>query len=133
MRPYFSDTDRLRRLAERNLQSGLTRLKRWWSRKYNRPPTDQMFVTQTPADLELEMLEDLIFQRDEIMRKLNPEKEEDGVYEPGERAHLRKQLSSINDALGVEPDLGDDPLIDAWERELEAGRMPDFSRTTTVE
>ena len=45
-----------------------------------------------------------------------------------ERRRLSKQLRSIMKALGEpDPTLGEDPLIDKWERELAEGKTPDLN------
>jgi hypothetical protein len=102
----------------------LARLKRWWSRKYNRPPNDPMFVSQTEPELRLEMFEDLLVQREEILDKL----EEAGDLR--ERADLHERLQEINKVFDYKTDMGEDDLIDEWERDLEEGRVPDLSKTT---
>lgn len=38
-------------------------MKRWWSRKYNRPLNDPLLLEQSRADLELEWMEDHIEDR----------------------------------------------------------------------
>lgn len=103
----------------------MTRLRRWWAKKYNRPPTDPMFTGQTVAELELEMFEDLLLQREEIMEKLD----EHG-HDQRERGELRERLAEINEVFEIETDLGEDSLIDEWERQIAEGEVPDLSKTT---
>ena len=122
MRPPFSDTGRLQKLAEKNLEGGLARIKRWWSRKYNRPPNDPMFTNQTPAELQLEMFEDLLWQREDILEQLEK------TVDSRERADLRERLGSINEIFDYKVDMGEDDLIDEWERDLEEGRIPDLTK-----
>lgn len=116
---------RLQRQAEKNLSQGLTRIRRWWSKKYNRPPTDPMFAGQTLAELNLEMLEDFLVERQRIIKLLD-----EGIRDLEERAELHDRLGEINELFGYEVDLGEDPLIDEWERDLESGRVPDLSKRT---
>lgn len=84
-----------------------------------------MFVGQTVAELELEMFEDLLLQREEIMEKLD----EHG-HDQGERAEMRERLAEINEVFGIELDVGEDALIDEWERQIAQGEVPDFSKTS---
>lgn len=85
-----------------------------------------MFTSQTVAELELELFEDLLFQREDIMDKLR-----DSHIDQRERSSMRDRLVEINKVFGFEPDLGEDPLIDSWERDLEDGKIPDLSTTKT--
>jgi len=71
------------------------------------------------AELSLEMYEDMLLRREEIMEQLETanSKVSSGLYE---------QLNSINVALG-EPPVVQDELVERWERELEQGIMPDLN------
>lgn len=71
------------------------------------------------AELSLEMYEDMLLRREEIMEQLETanSKVSSGLYE---------QLNSINVALGESPVVQDE-LVERWERELEQGIMPDLN------
>lgn len=71
------------------------------------------------AELSLEMYEDMLLRREEIMEQLETanSKVSSGLYE---------QLNSINVALGEAPVVQDE-LVERWERELEQGIMPDLN------
>lgn len=84
-----------------------------------------MFVGQTAAELQLEMFEDLLSQREEILEQL------DAVTEAQERGNLRERLHGINKVFGYALDQGQDDLIDEWERDLAEGRVPDLTKKTT--
>lgn len=122
MRLRFSDTRRLQKLAEKNLERGHARLRRWWSRKYNRPPNDPMFEDQAEAELQLEMFEDLLLQRERIIEKLRTH------LDPRERLDLKERLQEIDEVFDYKVELGEDELIDEWEKDIEAGRTPDLTR-----
>ncbi|OGO08145.1 MAG: hypothetical protein A2Y61_00225 [Chloroflexi bacterium RBG_13_60_13] len=106
------------------MKEGLGRLKRWWSNKYKRPPTDPLFENQTAAELRLEMYEDLLAQREEILERM------EGESDMRERRDLHERLSKINGMFGFAPDQGQDDLIDEWERDLAEGRVPDLTKKT---
>jgi hypothetical protein len=118
MRPRFSDNAHLQREAQRDIHSGLGRLKRWWSNKWKRPLNHPLLLGQTVAQLLTEFYADLYEEKEEIERRLeNPD---------GDTSKLRERLRSITAFLGEEaPDVADD-LIDRWERELAAGKTPDL-------
>jgi len=81
-----------------------------------------MFLGQTEAELRLEMFEDLLERREEILEQLHQE-----AVAPRERADLREKLQSIDAVFDRDKsDLGEDPLIDKWEREIAEGKTPDF-------
>lgn len=81
-----------------------------------------MFTGQTVAELYSEMYEDLLIQREEILEKL------DEISDSRERGELRERLSGINKVFDYEVDIGEDDLIDEWEKDLAEGRVPDLSR-----
>lgn len=128
MRLPFSDSARLRKAAKANHASGLSALKRWWVGKYKLPPTHPLFEGQSMAALTLEMFEDLYVRREEIKRDLKD------VSSAKERLELMDALQKLDEALGERDEATDpngpmvtgDPLVDRWERELAAGRMPDL-------
>jgi hypothetical protein len=120
-RPGFADTSKLRSLAKHNLDFGLVRLKNWWIRKYQLPPTHELFQGQSVAELELEFYEDMWAKKEMI------EKELDEDTQGADRGELYRQLNSVHKALGLETE-SEDPLIDEWERDLAEGRIPDLEK-----
>lgn len=120
-RQYFSDTKRILKKANSNYKAGLAGLKKWWSRKYKLPPNHPLFINQSLADLTLEMYEDSLVRKDEIMEELKEAKGEAS-------SALLKQLNAVSKLLG-EDEYTSDPLIDKWERELEEGLTPDLNET----
>lgn len=68
------------------------------------------------------MFEDMLVRREDILEDLEE------TTDPKERGSLRDQLQKIDKILGNEVELGEDDLIDEWERDLEAGRSPDLGR-----
>lgn len=99
------------------MADGLTHVRQWWSQKYSRPATDPAFERQTYAELHLEMLEDLHLRRKGLLRDLEDRPADFKAVE---------ELQQLNKALGIEGEVSSDPLIDKWERELAAGRIPDL-------
>lgn len=102
--------------AQKNLDSGEAQIKRWWSERYKLPPNHELFLSMSLSEHIQEMYEDLLFKREEVERNL-----EEGV---GDKEILMKQLAALNRAL--EEEVSEDDLIDQWERDLEAGRVPDL-------
>lgn len=127
MRLPFSDSDRIREEAKRNVDSGLAQMKRWWVQKYKLPPNHLLFQNQSFTALNLEMMEDLWMRERELSEKT--ETEEGSVLN---EAHA--QLQDVRKALGLVRDFaeakvtGSDPLVDQWERDIAAGRVPDLDR-----
>jgi hypothetical protein len=117
MRPGFSDGNRLKEVARSNWESGMTGIKRWWVNKYKLPPNHPLFLERSLSEWTLEMYEDLFAQRSEVESEL-----EEG---DGETEELLQRLNAINRALGDE-ELPQDDLFDQWERDVEAGRIPDL-------
>jgi len=111
---------KVRRRAEREVKSGIAGLKRWWSQKYKLPPNHPLFLEQSVAELNQEMVEDLLIRKREVMAEL--ENEETRMRE---RQELGRQLRALNEALGDKQE-SEDELIDQWERDLEEGRIPDL-------
>lgn len=118
MRPPFSDFEAVKQRAKANVQSGLGRLRRWWMRKYKLPASHDLFLSQTVAELHLEQLEDLYEEREGLEREL-----EAGGGDMSAVRAAQERLEQINRALGEQA--GDD-LIDLWEAELAAGRVPNL-------
>jgi len=86
------------------------------------PPNHDLFENQSVAELNLEFYEELMTRRQEILDELDDED-----TRSDEAGRLLKALNSINKALGLEETVQDD-LIAEWERELDAGRIPDLNK-----
>lgn len=63
--------------------------------------------------------EDALIKRKELLQILEDT--------DGEKAHIYKQLSALNEFLHFQDDFIDDPLVAKWEAELEQGLIPDFN------
>lgn len=118
MRPRFSDGERIKQAAMQNWKSGMTTIKRWWVDKYRLPPNHPLFTECSISEWTQEMHEDLLARKAEIEADLEDAR---GDTEP-----LMRQLAAVNKALGDKEAIGEDDLIDEWERELEMGRVPDL-------
>ena len=101
------------------MAGGLGSLRRWWANKYSLPPNHELFESQSIADLNLEMFEDLIGRKRELEAELE-------AGETKNTGALLRALNEINRALG-EAETGGDPLVDKWERELAEGKIPDLT------
>ncbi len=115
----FSDAQRLKKAAKRNLSSGASRLERWWCRKYNRPPNDPLFSERSASEHLQEMYEDLMVQREEFKAEI---KQGVGVSAV---SSIMKSIAEIDKILGDEPEV-EDPLVEEWEAALERGEEPDI-------
>ena len=111
---------RVRRRAEREVKGGIAGLRRWWSQKYKLPPNHPLFLEQSVAELNQEMVEDLLIRKREVEAELENED-----TRMSERQELSRQLRALNEALGEPPETGDE-LIDQWEKDLEEGRVPNL-------
>jgi len=109
--------DRLKARARENLADGNERIRRWWCKKYDRPPNDPLFLERSYAEWSVEMIEDLIERREEIEQQI-----EEGSMR---MAQGEPMLRRIAEALGEEP-MSSDPLFDQRERDLEEGRTPNL-------
>jgi len=118
-RPFFSDTSRLRKEAKNNLESGTLQLKRWWVDKYNLPPTHDLFIGQSIAELTLEMYEDLFSQRETLRENIHQ------VTKYQDEQDILEKINNINEILGEPNDVVDE-VIDKWERELLEGKIPNL-------
>lgn len=69
------------------------------------------------------MYEDVYDRKQDLERQLDDE-----TLRFEDRRNLSQTLRKIYEVLGEEEDavLGEDPLIDKWEQELEAGITPDL-------
>lgn len=120
MSPGFTDAQRLKRDAKRNLSDGTSRLRRWWSRKYNRPSNDPLFTKKSTSEHLLEMFEDLMIQREELRGELHVS----GVG-VSEVSSIMKSIAEIDKILGDVPEV-EDPLVEEWEAALDRGEEPDI-------
>lgn len=127
MKGGFFDSIRLKRKAEKNVESGRTLLERWWSEKYKLPANHELFRERTEASLTIEWFEDLYVRRAEINAELKE-------APPERKIQLMEQLTAVDRVLSDAPktDLNapfvtGDPLVDKWEQELAEGGMPDLS------
>jgi hypothetical protein len=111
---------KVRYRAEREVESGLAGLKRWWSGKYKLPPNHALFLEQSVSELNQEMIEDLLTRKREILSAL-----ENDELSMKEQQELSRQMRAILSALG-DPVETEDALVDQWERDLEEGRIPDL-------
>lgn len=107
----------MKKLAKVNLDDGTSRIKRWWSKKYNRPPNDPLFQNRSIAEHIAEMYEDLLSRRDELYEELKAN--------PIDSAGVMKHIDQINRILGEESE-EEDPLVAEWEAALERGEEPDI-------
>ena len=71
------------------------------------------------AELYLEMFEDYNIQRDDLQTSID-----EGSAESYKKA--REEMERLDEILGDKVEEEDD-LIDKWERQLEAGEIPDLS------
>jgi tRNA pseudouridine-54 N-methylase len=86
-------------------------------RKYGLPPTHSAFLDANVAELQLEMLQDLLARRKELWVMLDEKGADvDAIME---------QVNNINEIFGDKVE-SYDPLIDKWERELAEGKIPDL-------
>lgn len=122
MRPRFTDVQRIKREAKKAIEDGTLDVRRWWSNKYNRPANDRLFQNRPISVWVREMYEDAYERKFDLETLL-----EDPEMRQEERRHVSQKLRRIYKALGEEDlTLGEDPLIDKWERELAEGKEPDL-------
>lgn len=95
-------------------------MRRWWSQKYQRPPNDPLFTGQTIAELQLEMFEDMLLQRESLEDHL------DHLADAESRREAREKIQALNEILG-DTKAVEDPLIEKWEEELARGQVPDLT------
>ncbi len=120
MRDIFSGTERLKTLAQNNLENWIVRLKYWWVGKYNLPPNHPLLLDLTLAELALDWYNDRYMTRAAIQARLEIATSHE------EESSLRTRLNDINVSLGEAEEV-EDELIDKWERELAEGKMPNLS------
>lgn len=112
--------ERIKQEAKDNVDNGNAALKRWWSDKYKLPPNHRLFLDQSIADLNLERFEDYLLRREELKEQLD----EDNIDHDYATA-IRKEIAELDKILGEESVVEDD-IVDKWERQLEAGEIPDW-------
>lgn len=120
MRRRFSDEANVRALAEHQAKTGLTRLRRWWSTKYKLPPSHTLFTSQALPEVLLEYFEDLYVLKAELEAAL------DAAGDEKEARSINDRLKLVCKALGVGAGSSQDDLVDHWEAEIEAGRVPNL-------
>ena len=113
---------RLRAQAKRNLKTNDYRIRKWWVEKYKRPASDPLYLSRSWPEWQVEMFEDMLVQREIIMERVaNGEVDsKDGLA----------ALEGLNKILGDERTV--DPLVDKWERELDAGKVPNLDEVADV-
>lgn len=89
-------------------------------RKYNLPPNHALFTSQSPAELHLEIYEDLVARQDSLRHTL-----EHG--DPKIRRTVMDELNAVNESLGEQRE-DFDPVTAKWEADLEAGNIPDLTQ-----
>jgi len=94
-------------------------LKKWWTNKYKLPANHDLFVGQSESELALEMFEDMLLRKQEILDDLE-------TSDSKNANELYRQLNALNAALG-EGEVVQDDLVDRWEKELEQGITPDLN------
>lgn len=96
-------------------------VRRFWVNKYKRPANDPLFRQRTLASLFLEMYEDLHERRLVLSEELE---RATGLA----RLEIERQIADIARVFAeTSAEASEDELIAKWERELEAGRMPDLT------
>jgi hypothetical protein len=107
---------RLRAQAKRNLRTNDYRIRKWWVEKYKRPANDALFMGRSWPEWQVEMFEDMLAQRELLADRVarGEVASKDGM----------EVLEGLNKILGDSRVV--DPLIDKWERELDAGKTPNL-------
>lgn len=123
MRPGFTDVSRLKRSAKRTVEDDRFNLERWWSKKYSRPPNDPLFLEKSEAYWLRDMFTDVYDRKTDLEEQLASD-----TLKFEERRSISTKLRAIYKALGEHDEtVGEDSLIDKWERELDAGITPDLN------
>lgn len=86
--------------------------------KYKRPPNDPLYQARSWVEWRIEMYEDLMSRRDELKEGIK-----DGTLDQGKADSLIRAIEAV---LEEKAPQSDDPLIDKWEAELEAGLVPNL-------
>jgi hypothetical protein len=122
MRRCFSEMLNLKKIALREIESGIARIENWWISKYKLPSNHKLFLSRSIASLHIEMIKDLLIKKEQLEKDLT---KATGT----EFNDLMNQLNSINNALDdtINEDFSGDPLIDKWEKELLEGITPNLN------
>lgn len=107
-------------MAKRAVDSGAVHLRRWWCRKYNRPPNDPAYLELAEAEIMQEWLEDLYAEKADLLQQLEDPDLEDAIP-------IMQRINRLSEALGETDRVTDDPLIDKWEAQLARGEIPDLT------
>lgn len=107
----------MRRLAlENQPEDDISALRRWWSKKYNRPRNDPELLSMTSGALISVFYRDLHERRDDIKRQIR-----EGGHD---RVKLEEVLTMVENILEIKSSLLQ------WQEEvedaLEAGTVPDW-------
>jgi hypothetical protein len=89
--------------------------------KYKRPPNDPLLLERSAADLMLEFYTDLYEEKADLERALE-------VPDSGQGPQ-RERLARLLKILGETATVAEDDLVEQWERDLAAGRVPDLELT----
>lgn len=129
MRPRFTDIQRIKRQAKRIVETGDLEVRRWWSNKYNRPHNDPLFSSRPIHAWISEMYVD-VYERVQGLETLL----EDPDMRQEERRNTSQRLRKLYRLLGEDEDkaIGEDPLIDKWEKEMLEGKTPDLDENLPV-
>lgn len=94
--------------------------------KYRLPTNHDLFQTQSVPELMLEWYEDLYEEMDDIEAAIKDE----AIVDAAELGRLQRRLETLQKALGMDVRIvTGDPLVDYWEAEIAAGRVPDLDMT----
>ena len=113
----FTATETVRCRAEKNFWTTARQLQRWWSRKYKLPLNHPLCIGQAEGELRQEFIEDLLERRHDLEQEIKETKGAD-------LSAIERQLGGVLRALGEEPEEEYDPLIEQWEKDIEAGLDP---------
>ena len=91
-------------------------LARWWSKKYNLPPTDTRYTELPLADHYEAFLEDMHDRRRELLDRLEDADARD-------RGELHAQLREVERILGEKSPV--DERAAAWDTALDVGELPE--------
>lgn len=123
MRRRFTDILRIKRQAKRIVEAGDLEVRRWWSNKYSRPANDPLFSSRPIHAWISEMYVDVYEQIQTLETLLD-----DPDLRQEERRSTSTRLRKLYRLVGEsdEKAIGEDPLIDKWEKELLEGKTPDL-------
>ena len=113
---------RLRAQAKHNLKTNDYRIRKWWVEKYKRPASDPLYLSRSWPEWQVEMFEDMLTQREIIVERVAS-----GEIDSKEGLAA---LDGLNKILGDERIV--DSLVDKWERELDAGKVPNLEEVMDV-